>query len=915
MDEELESEAYEYNDEELGGDTDTETEVGSEETVNESETVESANEETAANETEAVDFGSYTTPLDTSFIKTPAIGEDDEKNGFDPEKYETASELLESNEFKQEKNEAKDAYDKAQSAIDNVENEYKNFVKEKESTTTEGLELPTLEDFTATMQSKLAEAKDAYDKISKDENIFRDYVNKYSSDWDNYNKANPKEKSVDSVESSKLAKAKNAMDTAYAEYQKAKEEFTKKTGMEPTSENINTILNEVQKSIDNNRAFYNMKEDVSKNLVDAIVNRYDGTYKAGGYEIKLEKGAYVIGKGQVMNAEITPPGSSTPVSTFAFTLPMKTPFSTVSADDNITITVLSRGEKNTVTRSEGTIADAFAGAMRDSFPEQFSGVISDMAKYAKEAKDLITKEDAINKATEDYKAAKSAIDISIKKEADAKADAKAKAVAELYNKYKNGEISASEFTELKEEVKAIDMTSDYEKAETMASLKEKIDAFKVDDINETNYEQKQSEIASLEAQLSSIGNETLIDLTKTMMGQGKTIDDIRESEEFKSFSTELFTLAQNIYDKADTIENVMVSMGLDKPGKEAGIIDKTITTVEAAYDAVKNGQPLNANQGYAVLHCMDSIQGVKSAAEALMKSAAFNGASNIKGGKAAEAMKQEVATKLSWKDWASTSAWGTLGILATSVGVVTGNPILIGAGIYVNLKAGGNFAGKVTMSNVTKEQQMFGMGDDRSTIMDKAIEVYNQSQEPANIGDPKSASTYATAGTAVVDALVSMPMLVNPATVINGISHIKESISEFTKITKGGLEGNAKILVNNVYNFAWAIQAMTGENLSIPTMGDVISFIDNISDEGFDNDSNSGYGVAADIDDIDDKYSGYIEKAKNSNIATDYNEGMEKETNEAVSDMRVKIYKVYSSEPDYIRKAIEKILKSYKEQW
>ena len=222
MDEELESEAYEYNDEKLGGDNDNdnETEAVSKETVNESETIESANEETAANETEAVDFGSYTTPIDTSFIKTPAIGEDDEKNGFDPEKYETASELLESAEFKQEKNEAKDAYDKAQSAIDNVENEYQNFVKEKESITTEGLELPTLEDFTATMQSKLAEAKDAYDKISKDENIFRDYVNKYSSDWDDYNKSNPTKNDKFELAKSAYDKAKLAADKANANLEK-----------------------------------------------------------------------------------------------------------------------------------------------------------------------------------------------------------------------------------------------------------------------------------------------------------------------------------------------------------------------------------------------------------------------------------------------------------------------------------------------------------------------------------------------------------------------------------------------------------------------------------------------------------------------------------------------------------------------
>ena len=717
------------------------------------------------------------------------------------------------------------------------------------------------------MQSKLAEAKDAYDKISKDENIFRDYVNKYSSDWDDYNKSNPTKNDKFELAKSAYDKAKLAADKANA-------------NLEKVSNNVKSAYTTF---LEKSAAAY-LSDEMYVNIND-LFDYKTSKFKEGSKSYKDKDG------------------------------------------NNYDINVTTKDGITTITASNKT-NDGYTAENTIKVPNNTAGIelaITKSVEFSKKANDEFNKAEANARQSIELKEAaaadleKAGNDLqnsvqkmnNINKEIN---EAKAKAVTELYNKYKNGEISASEFTELKEEVKAIDMTSDYEKVETMASLKEKIDAFKVDDINETNYEQKQNEIAGLEAQLANIGNETLIDLTKTMMGQGKTIEDIRETEEFKSFSTELFTLAQNIYDKADTIENVMVSMGLDKPGKEAGIIDKAITTVEAAYDAVKNGQPLNANQGYAVLHCMDSIQGVKSAAEALMKSAAFNGASNIKGGKAAEAMKQEAATKLSWKDWASTSAWGTLGILATSVGIVTGNPILIGAGIYVNLKAGGNFAGKVTMSNVTKEQQMFGMGDDNSAIMDKAIEVYNQSQEPANVGDPKSASTYATAGTAVVDALVGMVMLSNPATIINGISHIKESISEFAKITKGGLEGNAKVLVNNIYNFAWAAQAITGKDLSIPTMGDVISFIDNISGD-FDNDLNSGYGIAADIDDIDDKYSGYIEKAKNSNIATDYNEGMEKEINEAVSDMRVKIYKVYSSEPDYIRKAIEKILKSYKEQW
>jgi len=69
------------------------------------------------------------------------------------------------------------------------------------------------------------------------------------------------------------------------------------------------------------------------------------------------------------------------------------------------------------------------------------------------------------------------------------------------------------------------------------------------------------------------------------------------------------------------------------------------------------------------------------------------------------------------------------------------------------------------------------------------------------------------------------------------------------------------------------------------------------------------------VEDADAAYSGAVANAKNSNLATDYNYGMEQETNEAVSDGRVKGYiiSIYKNEPDYIRNAISKVLKSYKE--
>lgn len=509
----------------------------------------------------------------------------------------------------------------------------------------------------------------------------------------------------------------------------------------------------------------------------------------------------------------------------------------------------------------------------------------------------------------------------------------------VYEQYKNGEITAVEFankmTQINNKLPSLDFSApkgsvaEAEKISTpgseeyeatlgefkyLNSLKDKITAFDVSDINETNYEQKQKEIVELEAETANLSNKVLVDLTRNLVSQGKSIDEIRNSEEIKQFSNELFELAQNIYDKADSIEKEMVRLGIDQAGKSGNFVSRKwnelVTTTEAVFNSVKTGQPLNATAGYAVLHSMDNIQGVKQAAEALMKSAAFNGAANVKGGQAAEAMKQEAATKLSWKDWVATSTWGTLGILSTIVGVATGNPILIGAGIYVNLKKGGEFAGKVAMTNVTKEEQMFGMED--SDIMNRVIDVYNQSQEKANLGDPKSASTYVSAGTGVVDVISGVTMFVNPLTSAAGVSQIKDGLQDLFQIRKGGLAGNARALVNNVYNLGAGIEAMTDESVGLPIEQRIENLFTVNTSEGSDV-PKAGYGTSSGSESVKGKYSGYKEKAKNSNIATDYNRGMEQETTEAVSDMKAKIFKVYSSEPEYIRKAIEKVLKSYKE--
>lgn len=76
----------------------------------------------------------------------------------------------------------------------------------------------------------------------------------------------------------------------------------------------------------------------------------------------------------------------------------------------------------------------------------------------------------------------------------------------------------------------------------------------------------------------------------------------------------------------------------------------------------------------------------------------------------------------------------------------------------------------------------------------------------------------------------------------------------------------------------------------------------------------STYGTSSESDTAKGKYSGYVENAKNSNLATDYNEGLEREVNEAVSSKDVKnfIVRTYESEPDYVRNALNKIISTLK---
>lgn len=69
--------------------------------------------------------------------------------------------------------------------------------------------------------------------------------------------------------------------------------------------------------------------------------------------------------------------------------------------------------------------------------------------------------------------------------------------------------------------------------------------------------------------------------------------------------------------------------------------------------------------------------------------------------------------------------------------------------------------------------------------------------------------------------------------------------------------------------------------------------------------ASSDYGTSDATLKANGKYSGYREQAKDSNLARNYNEGLEKDVNEAVSDKYVKIFKtILNHEPEYTRKVL-----------
>lgn len=515
---------------------------------------------------------------------------------------------------------------------------------------------------------------------------------------------------------------------------------------------------------------------------------------------------------------------------------------------------------------------------------------------------------------------------------------------------------------------------------------------KIDVSTVTNTEEAiecKDKIKDLTTEGVQASNRNFVTIYNELINKGIKAKDLYNQPEITEYSQESFEFGQDIYEKYSELEAKTNELGLtsDKLNKKyinknleeislkVAQLDPEKTKITGSYyspgsdmNGTNTSQPtgiqikLSKEQVKALAEYADDIQCGKDAGLAIMKSSAFNGAKNVKGGeytekwKKADALetvkgfktltKDELKNKLTWKDYFAAAVKGTLGTVVTAIGVAVAptNPVLgtllITAGTNTAGKAGLQITTDVVRSKSTNEEMMFGSGEGGKDVF---RDIYNRTFEPANIGDPRSVGTYTNlAGGAVNIATGFVELVENP---VVGVTAIKEGVEAINRVGNGGLRGNIGNGINNIYELGVDVSTFLdrpdlspeelGLTKALPTFipnvkdkriwnGDYTVYEENLENKASDA-AASEYGSAESSEELSEEeeqealnstYSGAKEQAKNSNLATDYNAGMEQEVNEAVSDERVKGYivKIYGSEPDYIRNAISKILTAHSER-
>lgn len=506
-----------------------------------------------------------------------------------------------------------------------------------------------------------------------------------------------------------------------------------------------------------------------------------------------------------------------------------------------------------------------------------------------------------------------------------------------------------------------------EEFSSLNEVAEEINSIDVSKIE--NIEQAREAKAKLDMTFTNMAaeaNNQLEQLVSDLVAEGKSLKEARDSKAFKSMATEVFAMAQAIYDKTCAIEEYTNRYFGDIDISSKRSIKKNIDALSKRIDQMTNkiSPTMTKEDINALAKYSKSIESTKDAAIALMKASAFNGAKNVKGDFYSEAWKSADAENLSFNvgtnvrdfvaaftpvkdsgkltvgDVLALGTKGVLGVAVTAIGIATiaANPVLGTLLAFAGVKSTTENAGKLISvsyrSQLTNKETLF---DENLPGYQKVWNsVYNRSFEKANIGDPRSVATYTT----VLGLLGDFAKLTTGVGVLlpDTISSIRDKIDN---LANGGMKGRTDALITNVYNLGkniveWAdvnpgaIESLARDknkneigNTNTPSTP--YSFTDGVNTEEKGrkplvvNNANAegsfGTSEGSSASAASSAFSGAREQAKNSNLATDYNAGMEQDVNEAVSDKYVKVFKVMiDKEPDYIRKVLVAIPKMHSER-
>lgn len=493
---------------------------------------------------------------------------------------------------------------------------------------------------------------------------------------------------------------------------------------------------------------------------------------------------------------------------------------------------------------------------------------------------------------------------------------------------------------------------------SLNDMKERLNEIDVSNIkSKEQAETLSNDLSNYLSDLSVEANNKLQTLVTSLLETGGKLQNVRNDPNFKKLSTDIYTLAQAVYDKTSAVEEYTGKYFGDIDISSRRAIKKNIIEVSNKIaemqgitdDKERESFVLNKEEIKALANYGKTIDATKDAAIALMKSAAFNGAENVTGDKYSEAWKKEFADadgldgatfkdtmqdlasgligtkdsgKITFGDFLASASKGMLGVVTMGLGIaaIPYNPVLGTMLTFAGVNSMGRevlkMGTKMARANSTNEEVMFGQNYDKSRQVWN--EIYNRSFEKANYGDPKSVATW-TAAVGVLGGLVEM--MTGGVGFADGIVRIQQN---FEILKSNGLAGNVDTTIRNVYELGKNIITWSKMNINIndymkdPNDPNLIAkgrSVDVLTDDDISIKPNyATYGEATSDDSsvLDNKYSGYTEQAKNSNLAKDYNAGMEQETNEAVSDKYVKVFKVmFDKEPDYIRKVLIAIPKNH----